>query len=333
MKTHYVIPIFIPEKACPFRCVYCNQYHIANTVEIPSADKIHQIIEMYLESMPTSAWKRIAFFGGSFTGMSIEEQNDYLSIGKQYINKGKINELQISTHPTYITQPILDNLKNFGVRIIELGSQSLDNEVLKQAGRGHTVEDVERASHLILKNGFQLGLQMMIGLPGDTYEKTMKTAQKIVDLGANYTRIYPTLVIKDTHLEKLYQQKKYTPLHIDEAVCWSKDIMKLFDNNTITVLRIGLHPSEGLINKEVLIAGPFHVSFRELVDTARWKEIFKQIKQVNNATLSISVNSKQYNAAIGYKKGNKNDLLKVFKKVEFLKDDSISDWNIDYTIQ
>ena len=333
MKSHYTIPIFIPEKACPFRCVYCNQYRITNADFSPQAADIKEVIDSYLKTIPKEGYKRIAFFGGSFTGMSIDEQNQYLEVAKTYLEKGDVVEIQLSTRPDYITQEILDNLKHYGVRIIELGAQSLDDEVLIQTGRGHTVDDIRNASNLIRSNGFDLGLQMMIGLPSDTYEKTMKTAMKIIDLGAKYTRIYPTLVIKDTYLETLYQRGKYLPLSLEDAVIWSNDLLKLFDNHNIVVLRLGLHPSEGLLTGESLVAGPFHVSFKELVFTARWKEIFKQLEQQKGKNVVIKVRSEQYNTAIGYGKSNRNFLLTIFEKVNFGKDDSLNKWEFEYCIQ
>jgi len=283
--------------------------------------------------MPNTGCKRIAFFGGSFTGMCMEEQNQFLEVAKAYIEKGAVAELQLSTRPDYISQAILDNLKSYGVRIIELGAQSLDAEVLSQAGRGHTIEDVKIASELICENGFELGLQMMIGLPGDSYSKSMQTAQKIIDFGASYTRIYPALVIKDTQLETLYRRNEYSPLSLDEAVRWSKDLMKLFEKHTVRILRIGLHPSEGLINGDSLVAGPFHRSFKELVCTARWKELFSEILKQKGESIVIKINPNQINAAVGYNKENKNLILKFFKKVAFETDNKIEYWKFDYRIQ
>lgn len=334
MKTHYTIPIFIPEKACPFRCIYCNQYHIANTQVAAKPNAITTTIDAYLSTIPKGAHKRIAFFGGSFTAMSLEEQNQYLEITKVYVEKGDVSEIQLSTRPDYITPEILDNLKRYHVQIIELGAQSLNNEVLMQAGRGHGVDDVEKASAMIRANGFELGLQMMIGLPGDTYEKSMFTAKKIIEWGANYTRIYPTLVIKDTHLEDLYHANQYVPLTLEEAVAWSKDLMMLFEKHGVSILRMGLHPSEGLIDGSNLVAGPFHVSFKELVLTAWWNtHLFTQIGKQKGESIVIKVHSKQINAAIGYAKQNKNDLLMQFKRVAFFADDTLSGRLFTYTIR
>ena len=333
MKTHYTIPIFIPEKACPFRCVYCNQYHIADTQVSPNPENIKTTIDAYLQTMPLQAHKRIAFFGGSFTGMTITEQNRYLEITKPYVEKGAVEGIQLSTRPDYITKEILDNLKHYHIKIIELGAQSLDDEVLLQAGRGHGKAEVEMAARMIREQGFELGLQMMIGLPGDSYEKAMLTAEQIIEWGAKYTRIYPTLVIKDTLLADWYDAKQYIPLRLEEAISWSKDLMKLFEKHGLIILRMGLHPSEGLINGTNLIAGPFHVSFKELVMNAIWKEKFMlELGKQKGEAIVIKVHPSQLNAAIGYQKQNKNNLLMQFKTLTFLTEDTLSEREFSYTI-
>lgn len=265
--------------------------------------------------------------------MTITEQNRYLEITKPYVEKGAIEGIQLSTRPDYITKEILDNLKHYHVKIIELGAQSLDDEVLLQAGRGHGKAEVEMAARMIREHGFDLGLQMMIGLPGDSYEKAMLTAKQIIEWGAKYTRIYPTLVVSDTHLEDLYRTGQYKPLSLEEAIAWSKDLMLLFEKHGVVILRMGLHPSEGLINGTKLVAGPFHVSFKERVMTALWQdELFLQIGKQKGEHIVIKVHSKQINAAIGYAKQNKNKLLLQFKKVSFLADDTLLCREFTYTI-
>jgi len=332
MKKNYTIPIFIPEKACPFRCIYCNQYSIANKIQSPSVDEVKETIEKYLRTFPTHGIKRLGFFGGSFTGMPIEEQNQYLNVVSPYIDLNRIESIMLSTRPDYISEEILDNLKRYKIETIELGVQSLDDEVLIKSGREHSAEDVKKSAALILQKGFKLGLQMMIGLPGDSFEKSMQTAQGIIDLGAHCTRIYPTLVIKDTVLETIYKSGKYIPLSLEEAVEWCKHLMKLFDKHNVTILRMGLHPSEGLITGDSLIAGPFHISFKELVLSALWKDIMEEsLKDQKGEKLIIEVSSKSINAATGYKSVNKQNLLKRFNSVTFKINNNLTDkeFNID----
>lgn len=331
MKQHYTIPIFIPEKACPFRCVYCNQYHIADLIKPMEPEAILTEVDRYLETIPKHAVKRIAFFGGSFTGMSMAEQERYLQVVFPYLERGDISGIQLSMRPDYINLEILQLLKNYGVSIIELGAQSLDDEVLHAAGRGHTAAEVQQASSLIIENGFQLGLQMMIGLPGDTFEKSIDTAKKIIEWGAHYTRIYPALVIRDTELEQMYLQKKYTPLTLDEAIHWCRSLMDLFTAQNITILRMGLHPSEGLLTGHNLVAGPFHVSFKELVQTAHWNSVLEQETQNLGTQITVKVNRKQLNSAVGYYGKNKKWLQQKYNKVIFQEDESLLEW--DYKIE
>ncbi len=317
-EKQYTIPIFIPELACPFRCSYCNQHHISHQFTSLSFDEIHSTIETYITTFPSHSIKKVAFFGGSFTGMSIDEQNQYLDIVAPFIQRGEIDSIQLSTRPDYINEEILINLKKHHVSLIELGAQSLDDGVLLQCGRGHTAKDVEKAAQLIHQYDFELGLQMMIGLPGDCREKLLATAQKFIELKTQHTRIYPTLVIKNTELEQLYLQNKYTPLSIEEAVASSAELMELFEKQNINILRVGLHPSEGLRTGESLVAGPFHISFKELVLSYRWKLILnKALIEKQGDSLTVEVAPSQLNAAIGYQASNKKELQQHFKNVKF----------------
>jgi len=301
---------------------------------MPDVDEVKETIEKYLNTFPAHGTKRLGFFGGSFTGMPVEEQNQYLDVALPYIQSGQIEAIMLSTRPDYISEDILDNLKKYKVETIELGVQSLDNEVLVKSARGHNVDDVKKSAALILNMGFKLGLQMMIGLPCDTFEKSMKTAQGIIDLGAHCTRIYPTLVIKNTHLETLYKSGEYTPLDLEQAIEWCKHLLKLFEKNNVTVLRMGLHPSEGLLTGNDLVAGPFHVSFKELVLSAIWKEIWDDVlMHKTGEELVIEVPPKSINAAVGYQSANKKYLLENFRSVIFQTNDNLTGYEYNIYIK
>lgn len=317
---HYNIPIFIPELACPNRCIYCNQRHISGQLQAVKPEEIKQIIEQHLATFIRPSEVELAFFGGSFTGIDEKDMLTYLQIVQPYIEQGEIKSIRISTRPDYINEKILDILQQYNVKDIELGAQSLDEEVLAFAKRGHTVRDVENASQLIKSYGFSLGLQMMIGLPLDSVEKSKETAKKILELGAESTRIYPTLVINNTDLADLYRQNKYKALSLDEAVDWTAEIYKIFSQSSIKILRVGLHPSEALINGTELLAGPFHVSFKELVLTKIWQEKFEKLP-INTKT--ILVNPKEINYAIGYNSKNKQLLQKKFPYLKFISDSNV----------
>jgi histone acetyltransferase (RNA polymerase elongator complex component) len=316
---HFTIPVFIPEEACPNRCVFCNQHRIAGAECAPSVEDVVAKVDEHLLTFPAGSDVEIGFFGGNFTGIPVEEQKAYLASVQTYFESGRIAGIRISTRPDYISSEILLMLKQYHVSTIELGAQSLDEEVLKLAGRGHTAAQVQETSQLIKENGFNLGLQMMIGLPGDTASKSIYTAQEIIRLGAECTRIYPTLVIKDTELEQLFLEGKYQPLSQEDAISRVADIVPLFIAANVKILRIGLHPSEGLLDKTSLVAGPFHVAFGELVFSEIWRRIlttmiFENGKR-NQLTLTVPLGMR--NAAIGHKAMNKALLLESFRKVVF----------------
>jgi len=326
-KRHYTIPVFIPMEACPFQCIFCDQNRISGKSVVPSADKVISIIHQHLSTIPgKNAEVEVGFFGGTFTGLSTERQMDYLDAVLPFIKNGRVKGIRLSTRPDFITQEILDLLSKYPVKTIELGAQSMDDEVLKRSGRGHTSRDTENASRMILGSGFSLGLQMMIGLPGDTEEKAVNTAKKIIEIGASETRIYPVIVIKGTPLEKLFLEGKYIPLELEEAIHVTKNVVRVFDESNIKIIRIGLHPSEGLLNRSDYAAGPFHPSFRELVMTSVWTDLFQDIlKEKPGESIEIRVNPADLNAAIGYSGKNRKLLEKHFRMVKFVSDPEIKE--------
>ncbi|MDR4507728.1 MAG: radical SAM protein [Candidatus Brocadiaceae bacterium] len=330
MKKHSNIPIFIPKLACPHQCVFCDQEKISGMHSIPQPKDVQDIVEQYLKTMPENRNVNIAFFGGSFTGMPVDLQEHYLKEAFVFVKKRSISGIRLSTRPDYINKTVLELLKKYGVTTIELGAQSSNREVLNKSGRGHTFEDIRNASHLIRTYGFELGLQMMIGLPADTYERSIQTANDIVSFGAGNTRIYPAIVVKGTVLEKLYQKKQYIPLSVDQAVDWIKDIVPIFEENNVSIIRMGLHPSRELVAGKSLIEGPFHPSFKELVMTRIWKEIIEIALQGNTSNkIKISVSDKQIQYAIGHKQANKEQLKSRGYTVQFVSNPLFSQYQID----
>ena len=222
-KKHYIIPIFVPHRGCPHDCIFCNQKRITGQVNNVTAEDAKLIIEKYLRTIKDKqANVEIAFFGGSFTGIPMDEQNSLLALANEYLYRGQIDYIRLSTRPDYINNIILENLKKYNVKIVELGIQSMDKDVLSAANRGHSPEDVEEAIKLLKQEGFIVGAQLMVGLPKDNEEKALETAKKIVELKPHIARIYPVLVIKDTYLEKMYRYGTYKPLSIEQAVKISK---------------------------------------------------------------------------------------------------------------
>jgi histone acetyltransferase (RNA polymerase elongator complex component) len=326
---HYNIPIFIPELACPNQCVYCNQRRITGHDKPPDVGDIKDIVKAYLATMQDKdRYVELAFFGGNFTGLPISMQRAYLNEASSLLAAGTINGIRLSTRPDYINQEVLDLLVKHHVSSVELGAQSLDDEVLKLSERGHTAKDVEAASMMIRNANIDLVLQMMIGLPGDTLEKSMYTARKILEFGAVATRIYPALVIKGTHLEKLMLRGEYHPLSLEETILQCKELLSFFESNNIAILRLGLHPSEGLISGCEMAAGPFHPALKELVMTSLWEDALSTLlsdenKKNQEKQLTITVAPSQLNAAIGHTASNRILLEKSFKKVVFKSDSKL----------
>lgn len=331
---HYTIPIFIPQLACPFRCVFCDQEKITSRGHVPDIHEVVSTIEKYHFSFPRGKKHvEIGFFGGTFTGIQMEEQEKYLQVAYSYLEQGRVQGIRLSTRPDYIDQTCLALLKKYGVTTIELGAQSLDDEVLIESARGHTAADIEMASQMIINSGFRLGLQMMIGLPGDSLEKSVLTARKIIELGAVETRIYPVLVIRETKLEEWYNEGKYRPLSLDEALSWLKELLPLFEAAGVDVTRVGLHSSVGLLSGKELVAGPFHTSIRELAMTEVWWDRLNALTAFEGLDeLRITVHPSQYNFAVGYYGKNRKRLSEYIKNVKFYKDKELKNsmFNVEY---
>ncbi|KHD38040.1 radical SAM protein [Clostridium acetobutylicum] len=303
-KSHYIIPIFVPHEGCPHDCVFCNQNTITGEESKVNGDYVKSTVEDYLDTIPNkSATIEISFFGGTFTAINMEKQKELLSVARYYKEIGKIKYIRLSTRPDYIDDEILTNLKNYSVDIIELGVQSLDSEVLLKSGRGHTKEDVVKASNLIKKYGFTLGHQIMLGLPGDNAEKDIETTRKVICMKPDICRIYPALVIKDTAMEKMYNRGIYKPYDIKECVEISKIVFGMLFANDIEVIRIGLQPTEEINTDGELVAGPFHPAFRELVEGSIMNEmIFDNLKECESNTVDIYLNPKDISKLYSNKK-------------------------------
>lgn len=313
---HYNIPIFLPELACPFRCVYCNQFSITGKQQLPDIQDVKNTIDKYLDTFTEKdRVVEVAFFGGNFTGLPEKMQDDFLKIVQPYLEKGLIDGIRCSTRPDYIDEKRVKTLKSLGMKNIELGAQSTNDMVLRKCGRGHTFKDIETASQIIVNEGITLGLQMMIGLPFDSFENDLQTTKDIVRLGAKETRIYPCIVVKDTELERLYNNGEYKPLTLDDAVEQSATLYEYFNENDVKVLRIGLHTSEDL-DGAAYVAGPYHKNFAEMVFSRIWGRKFDKIDEKSDEIV-IEVPESQLNHAIGYKGENKKKLGQRFKRVTF----------------
>lgn len=266
MTRHYIIPIFVPHFGCPHDCVFCNQRKITGLSTDVTVEDVKGIIDDHLETFKRDSFIEVAFYGGSFTAIQMEIQRELLRVPYEYKMEGKIHNIRLSTRPDAINEDILGLLKDFQVDTIELGVQSLDHEVLAMSERGHRDEDVYASSRLIREWGFKLGHQIMLGLPGDSQAKSLETAKKVLEMGPDMIRIYPTLVIRNTPLERQMKDGLYAPLSIEEAIETAAIILMAFTAHDIPVIRIGLQPTENIQMGRDVVAGPFHPSFRQLVE-------------------------------------------------------------------
>ena len=317
---HKTIPVFVPHMGCPNDCSFCNQKKITGTDTKVTEEVVENQIKEALITVSSDDFVEIGFFGGSFTGIERDTQNKFLKIAKKYVDMGNVNAIRLSTRPDYIDDDILNNLKDFGVTTIELGAQSMDDSVLLKNRRGHTYDDIVKASRLIKEHKISLGIQMMTGLFGDSDETCMKSLEKIVALHPDCVRIYPTLVLRDTYLHQLYEEGVYTPQTLDDAVKLCADLKERFDEENIPVIRIGLMTSDN-INPDVdVVAGPYHPSIGELVLSEIYlRKILKEIKE--NA--EILVNPKDISAFVGNKKSNIEKLKRAGFSVTFKADTNI----------
>ena len=312
MKKEYIIPIFVPHLGCPNDCTFCNQKKISGQTKNVKAEDVKNTIEYYLNNFKDdNKYIEVAFFGGSFTGIDVDKQKELLSVAYEYIKNKKIDSIRISTRPDYINKEILKMLKSYGVKTIELGVQSTNDYILNKSKRGHTFEDVKKASKLIRKNGFILGHQMMVGLPESTRQDEINTAKDLIKLKPKIVRIYPVLVIKGTQLEKDYESGEYTPLTVEQAVETSKDLLVLFNKKKINVIRIGLQNTNEITDpnskESQVVAGPYHPAFRQSVESRLWYDnIANEITKVNSnvSHIQIDVNPSDINNAVGHKRIN-----------------------------
>lgn len=321
MSKQYIIPIFVPHLGCPNDCIFCNQKSISGQMKQVTEEEVEKTIQEFLNSFKDeNLYTEIAFFGGSFTGIDIELQEKLLKIAYKYVKEKKVDGIRVSTRPDYIDKNELKLLKKYGVKTIELGVQSANDYILKRAKRGHTFEDVKKASKLIRRYGLTLGHQMMVGLPDSTWIDEMNTAKELAKLKPKIIRIYPVLVIKRTELETEFAKGEYHPITLEQAVERCKELYYFFDKKKITVIRMGLQNTDIISNPEnvssEVVAGPYHEAFGQLVEDSIWYDkILNAIKKVNTkvAEIEIEVNPENINNVIGHKKENIQKLKELYE--------------------
>jgi len=316
MSRHINIPIFIPHLGCPNQCVFCNQRTICGR-DAFQADSIRADIESVLSTVSPDDECEIAFFGGSFTGIDRGLMVDLLTIAKEYVDKGFVRSVRCSTRPDYINEEIINLLREYSVNTVELGLQSSSDSVLALSKRGHGRIDEERACRLLVDNHFSLVGQMMIGLPGSSLESELETAEFIASVGAEYARIYPTVVFQDTELCEMAKRGTYTPLSLDDAIERSCAVYSYFLRKGVKVIRVGLCSSDNLVDDSKYYAGPNHPALGELVLARvmyyKMRSEIDKLSPIYGKSLTVLVSRGYLSRAIGQHRENINKLISEYK--------------------
>ena len=331
-KRHVNIPIFIPHLGCPNNCVFCNQRTISGHGDF-KIESVREEIESALATLDGNTEREIAFFGGSFTGIDRELMISLLDLAESYVTKGLVGEIRLSTRPDYIDDEILNILSRYSVKTIELGLQSMRDDVLCASKRGHDSECALRACRAIKERGFSLIGQMMIGLPKSSAEDEIYTAELICKSGADGARVYPTVVFAETELAEMMRCGEYEPLDTDSAVERTKNALAVFDSYGVPCIRVGLCASENLRDASLAIAGATHSAIGEMAMSELYYERIcgeLDARGVSGGSLVIYVARGATSKAIGQKKKNKEKICKKYclESLKVLEKNEILGYNI-----
>lgn len=318
------VSIFVAHEGCPHLCSFCNQHIISGQQKRLSKEDVTNILLRALETGGESK-NQIAFFGGSFTAIERGYMTELLKATVPFADK--FAGIRISTRPDCIDEEILTFLKGYGVKAIELGAQSMDNDVLALNRRGHMAADVEKASKLIKAHGFELGLQMMTGLYGDTDEKAILTAKRLAELKPATIRIYPTVVLKGTELDRLYKSGEFAPQSVEDAVNLCVKLIPIFESEGIKIIRLGLHASEGVEGE--MSGGAYHPAFKELcLGTIYLNNALKALENTPKGAVTLAVGERYLSQMAGQKKINISTLKEMGYDVKIKADSSLKEYEV-----
>ena len=324
-NRHSNISVFIPHNGCPHRCAFCNQRTISGAARQPTADDVRRAVHTALASPRfEGANAEIAFFGGSFTAIHREYMTELLEAAHEFIADGKVAGIRVSTRPDAIDDDVLKILKKYGVTSIEVGAQSMKDEVLRLNRRGHTAQDVVDASHLIKQYGFSLGLQMMTGLYGDDNVGARYTARQLAALRPDTVRIYPTVVLEGTELAEKMRTGEYLPQGYEEAAKLCAQLLRFFEQKRIKVIKLGLHASDGVEGS--MVGGAYHPAFRELCEGILYYNLIRQTlreKYPDGGNFTVYVPTAELSKATGQKKSNMIKLAEEGWNIRIKGDDRI----------
>lgn len=320
---HANVAFFVPMAGCPHRCSFCDQHSITGEAKCPTPGEVDACCAKAAAALSGfSAESEIAFFGGSFTMIPREMMVSLLEPAARWVESGAFSGIRCSTRPDAISEEILGLLARYHVRSIELGAQSSDDAVLAANGRGHTFSDTEKASALIRERGFSLGLQMMTGLPGSSPERDIRTARDFISLRPETVRIYPALVLDHTPMANLWREGAYRPQTAEEAASLCAELLDLFEEAGIRVIRVGLHAEPSL--EKNLLAGPYHPAFREIAESLRfYKKITPEILNYPKGALTVFVNPSEHSKATGQKRANLDSWKAAGYEIRISDDDAL----------
>lgn len=313
----FIVPVFLPHAGCPHRCVFCDQNAINRAPSgLPSESELESgIVEFLSYALKRHSTTQIAFFGGNFLGLDIAAVEYFLRLAQRFVQDGRVDSIRFSTRPDTIDRKHLGILAGYPVRTIELGVQSMVDDVLRRSLRGHSAAQTVAAVKLLKAEGFAVGLQMMVGLPGDTGDRALETAYRLVDLQPDFVRIYPTVVLKGSRLGEWYRAGRFTPLSLESAVELVKSIYVIFYRHAIPVVRMGLQAAGDLVQDDAVLDGPCHPAFGHLVHAALFLEMAGRLlshRNVRAATVTLKTHPRSISKMKGLKLFNIDALCRQF---------------------
>ena len=331
-----IIPVFVPHLGCPHDCVFCNQHRITGAQKPADAETVKKAIGQSAAFLPAGEKRQLAFYGGSFTAIPVPEQEALLGAAKEALDCGLIDSIRLSTRPDAIDDTVIERLMAFGVETVELGAQSMDDEVLRLSGRGHTAADTENAARLLKTAGFHLILQMMTGLPGDTPEKDMITAERLISLNPDGVRIYPTVIVKDTALYELWQAGKYREHTVEDAVTICARLLPMFEEAGIPIIRLGLNPT-GELSGGAAAGGAYHPALGELVRSRILLESARaQLRgTAPGSSILLTVGKGRTSQMTGQRRENLRRLAEEFRpaRLAICEDDAVNDKSVLISVE
>jgi histone acetyltransferase (RNA polymerase elongator complex component) len=319
-STHrpFIIPIFLPHAGCPHQCIFCNQTSITGAQrDTVSPEKVERQIHEFLKFKRNDRRPvQVAFYGGNFLGLEKEYIKRLLNVSTKFVKNKEIDAIRFSTRPDTIDHDRIEIIKNYPVTTVEIGVQSMDDRVLAMAQRGHSASDTLRAVALLKNRQYQIGLQMMVGLPEEDEAGSLSTAYRIGELEPDFVRIYPTIVLKNSLLARWYENGTYRPWSLERSIAHVKTLYLFFKKKNVPVIRMGLQASEDLDSGAAVLAGPYHPAFGHMVHSEIFLDMATELmehKSVSQDTVTINVHPKSISKMRGMKNSNMETLKRRFR--------------------